>query len=293
MRIFESIFRVAGSPLTAKSFPRAKRKIEKRTYPAPARPPTMLRKVADIQASAVNGQPVFRLSPHKNRQPIHIIFLHGGAYVYPLSFMHWLVIQELIQHLGCTVTVPTYPLAPEHTYRQAFPQIEEVYQQVRQKYPHDQIVLCGDSAGGGLALAAVLDWRDRGLPLPERLALFSPWLDISMSNPASAAAEANDVVLGISGLVQCGEWWAGGDDPHAPKLSPLFGNLADLPPLDVFTGTHDLLYPDVQKLAQKVALSGGEVHLQTAQAGIHDYVLATMTPEAQAAFHYLAGVWEE
>jgi monoterpene epsilon-lactone hydrolase len=290
LRLFELIFGLAASQLKGRKFPQAQRQLENRKYPSPALPPAYLRKRVHVQEQTIHGQAVYILSPRQDGKPIHVIYLHGGAYVYPLSFTHWLVIQEILKHTGASFTVPTYPLAPEHTYHETFPLLDEVYRQILQEHPDDQIVLCGDSAGAGLALAAVMDWRDRGLPLPHNLVLFSPWLDITMSNPQAAQAETQDGMLGIPGLVQCGEWWAGEDDPHSPKLSPIFGDLAGLPPIAVFIGTHDLFYPDVQMLAQKVEQSGGEIHLQVAPGGMHDYVMATFTPEAQAAYRYLAGV---
>jgi len=286
LRLFELIFGLVGNKFKASTFPKTKRQLEARKYRAPA----SLRRLVQLQEQSIYGQKVFMLSPRQNKQPIHIIFLHGGAYVYSLSFAHWLIIQEIIKHTGASLTAPTYPLAPEHTYHEAFPLLDQAYCQVLQEHPDDQIVLCGDSAGGGLALAAVMDWRDRGLPLPHRLVLFSPWLDISLSNPEAPAAEANDAVLGIPGLVQCGKWWAGGDDPRSPKLSPIFGNLAGLPPVEVFTGTHDLFYPDIRQFGEKGAQSGSQVNVHAVAGAMHDYVIATMSPEAQAAYRRLSGL---
>lgn len=290
MRLFEFIFGLTGNKFKARTFPRTQRQLKHRKYPTPARISGSLRKLAHVREQTIHGQPVFTFSPRQNKQPIHLIYLHGGAYVYPLNFAHWMVVQELIQHIGCSVTVPIYPLAPEYTYQGAFTLMEKVYRDVLQSAPDEKIVLCGDSAGGGLALAAVMDWRDRSLPMPHRLALFSPWVDITLSNPEAVHAEKRDAMLGIPGLVQCGAWWAGGKDPRDPQLSPIYGDLAGLPPLDVFTGTHDLFCPDNQKLAQKVEQVGGEIHLQIEPGAMHDYLLATMSPEAQNAFRYLAEV---
>lgn len=293
LRLFERIFGLVGNKFKARAFPKTKRQLETRQYPAPARIPARLRKLADVHEQTLHGQTVFTLSPRQNKQPVHLIYLHGGAYVYTLSFAHWLIIQELIHQIGCSMTVPIYPLAPEHTYQRAFSLVEEVYRGVLQAAPDEKIILSGDSAGGGLALAAVMDWRDRGLPLPHRLALFSPWLDITLSNPRAPAAEALDRVLGIPGLVQCGKWWAGGEDPRAPKLSPMFGDLAGLPPVDVFTGTHDLFYPDIMQFREKAAQSGSAVNAHTVAGGMHVYVIATMAPEAQETFRNLAEVLGE
>ncbi len=192
--------------------------------------------------------------------------------------------------VGASVTVPIYPLAPEHTYRAAFPELETVYRNVLRDHADEAIVLCGDSAGGGLALAQAHHYRDLGLRPPDRLVLFSPWLDITMSNPDAVAIEPHDALLGIPALVQCGRWWAGGDDPRSPLLSPIFGDLSGLPPIDVVHGTADLLIPDARKLKEKVSAAGGTIHLHEYPGAFHVFVSVPFLPEARDAFDHVAAV---
>jgi len=208
--------------------------------------------------------------------------------VNPLVSAHWRIIRQLIEKTGAAVTVPVYPLAPEHNYRATYSLLEQVYREVLASTPAAQVVFCGDSAGGGLALGQALYYRDIGLPLPGRVVLFSPWLDITMCNPGAASGEKDDVMLALPGLIEAGQWWADGDDRRLPVLSPLFGDLSGLPPIDVFQGTHDLFIADSRLLAEKVGAAGGEIHLHEYEGAFHVFVRATFTPEARDAFEKVA-----
>jgi acetyl esterase/lipase len=120
--------------------------------------------------------------------------------------------------------------------------------------------------------------------------LFSPWLDISMSNPAAAQVEEQDPILGIAALRQCDVWWAGGDDARNPLLSPVFADLSGLPPMDVFHGTADVLIADACLLREKVKQAGGEIHLYEYPGAFHDFVGVPFLPESQHALARVAEV---
>jgi monoterpene epsilon-lactone hydrolase len=256
--------------------------------PSPAPIPDDLRAMCELREAQVHGWQVFTLRPRTGASPLHLIYTHGGAYVAPLLAAHWSIIGRLIEKTGASATVPLYPLAPEHTYRTTYTLLEQVYREVTASTPAGRVVLCGDSAGGGLALGQALHYRDIGLPLPGRLVLFSPWLDITMSNPGAAAVEKDDAMLALPGLVEAGRWWAGRDDPRSPLLSPLFGDLSGLPPIDVFQGTHDLFIADARVLQERVTAAGGEIHLYEYPGAFHLFVGATFTPEGRDAFEKVA-----
>ena len=288
MRLTILFLKVQGNDLNARGFPRWRREVERRAYPSPARMPRDFHTRFRVQERQVNGQPVYVLLPSAESSQFTIIYTHGGAYVAALISAHWDIIGKLIERVGARVIVPIYPLAPEHNYRETFPLLEEVYRSALRDRPDDRIALCGDSAGGGLALAQAMHYRDLGLRLPDRVVLFSPWVDITMSNPGAAAVEPQDVILGSPGLVQCGRWWAGGDDPHSPLLSPIFGDLSGLPPIDIFQGTRDVLIADARKLCEKVTAAGGAIRLFEYPGAFHVFVGATFTPEAKDAFDHVA-----
>ena len=141
----------------------------------------------------------------------------------------------------------------------------------------------GDSAGGGLALGLCQTFRDAGIPQPDALVLLSPWADLTMENPEIGPLEAADPMLNRESLVISGEFWAGGADPRDPRLSPLFGRMDGLGNTLITTGTHELFYPDILRLAEKLTASGVNVKLVTGEGLNHVYPFFPI-PEAAGTF---------
>ena len=292
MRVVVWALMRSGSDFKGKRFIRWRRQIESRPYPSPAPVPKGLKKRYEILEQTVNGQMVFTLTPRRGKPSTHILYTHGGAYVLPLQWINWNIIQALLERTGASMTLSTYPLAPEHTYKQAFAELEVIYRHVSQEHAGKAIVLCGDSSGGGLALAQALRYRDLGLRLPDRIVLLIPWLDITLSNPGAAVVEPDDPVLGIPALVQCGQWWAGGDDPCNPLLSPIYGNLSGLPPIDIFQGTADIFIADARKLKERVSAAGGQIQLYEYPGAFHGFMGVNSLPEARDVFERIASTLE-
>lgn len=296
LKLFELFFRMQGKVFSEKGFPRLRQKIEQGSYSTPAPMPRNFKKLFLTQESQVDGYPVFIIAPRHGKPSMQVIYTHGGVYFGALQIFHWSIIRQLVECLGAQVTVPLYPRAPKHTYRDAFPMLEKVYRKVLNETPNDKIVLCGDSAGGGFALAQALRFRELGLRLPDRLVLFSPWVDITMSNPDIALFETQDIMLSPYGLLECGKWWAGGDDPRSPLLSPIYGNLAGLPPIDLFMGASEIFVPDVRKLKEKITATGGVVNLYEYPKAFHVFVGATISPESKNVFDHIVanlGVYKQ
>ena len=151
-------------------------------------------------------------------------------------------------------------------------------------------MLAGDSAGGGLALGLAQDLLADGAPLPERLVLLSPWLDLTLSNPAIPEYERRDPWLAKAGLVEAGLVWAGGDDPTAPRLSPRNGALTGLPRVALFVGTREIAYPDVADLGRSAAEAGVEVDLTVAEGAVHVYPLVPAPEGTEGARGVVAAV---
>lgn len=238
----------------------------------------------DMHEEQIDGMRVVRLVPKFEASGWHIIYTHGGAYVSGLITAHWDIVDALIEATGATVTVPLYPLAPESNHRCAYAFLKAVYLRVLAITPSANVVLAGDSAGAALALGQALEYREAGLPMPARVITFAPWLDISLADPAALAVESHDIVLGIEGLRHCGLWWAAGDDPHTPRLSPLYADVRGLPPIDLYQGTHDLLVVDARTFAAKVLAAGGRMRYFEYAGGFHVFMAARFTPEAKDVF---------
>lgn len=265
-----------------------RRQYANREHPRPAAPPRSLRRLCEVTERQVLGQNTYTLVPRARSSGWHMVYTHGGAFVNPLVRAHWQIVEQLVRVTGATVTVPLYPLAPEHTHVAAFPMLERVYRDLLQRVNADRIVLLGDSAGGNLALTQALLYRSQGLPLPAHIILLSPWLDLTMSNPEALAIEPRDVMLRCAELAEWGRWWAGSEDPRAPFLSPLFADLEGLPPIQIYQGTDDVFLPDARALRDRISARGGPVRLWETADAFHVFMGATFTPEARAVFRQIA-----
>ncbi|MBK7721912.1 MAG: alpha/beta hydrolase fold domain-containing protein [Austwickia sp.] len=280
-----------------------------REYPRPPRVPAALRLVAHVRRDELDGFAVFTVTPRRSAgtpsrshaaqtapaaaetvpaSRWDVVYLHGGGYCGELIDVHWEIVLNLLRHTGATITVPCYPLAPEHTHEVGHAWVERVYRGLLTRMSADRVVLMGDSAGGGMCLAQAMRYRDAGLPLPARLILFAPWVNVEATNPDIAAVEPRDPVLARPGGLLAGQWWAGADSTAHPQVSPLNGDVHGLPPVDLYTGTADILMPDVRLLAAKLAAAGGGVRLVEYPDAIHVYVGAAFTPEARDTYRRIA-----
>ena len=244
-----------------------------------ASPPRGLARRHDVSSRTVEGFPCWTVRP-RGSATVAAVYLHGGAYLAGISPQHWTLIGRLAD-AGVHVEVPLYGLAPQHTYREAYPFVHAVYRELVREEPPGGVVLVGDSAGGGLALGLAQDLLADGERRPDRLVLLSPWLDLTLGHPLIPVYERYDPWLARPGLVEAGLAWAGGDDPTAPRLSPGNGPLAGLPPMSVFIGTREIAFPDAADLAEAASAAGVDVDLMVADGAVHVYPLVP-TPEGAA-----------
>ncbi len=205
-----------------------------------------------IDFEEINGRKVWTLKPNQNGSEQVILYIHGGAYIYNIYKQHWQLIEQLLEKTGATIVVPDYPLSPEFNCTEVFAFMHTLYQKLLNKFPSGNISFMGDSAGGGLALAFTQNLRNVGYPLPQQVILLSPWLDVTMTNPDILAVDKYDKLLGIKGLQLAGETYANKLDLKDYKVSPIYGDLNQLPKISIFIGTHDFFIADSRKLKSKL-----------------------------------------
>jgi epsilon-lactone hydrolase len=212
-----------------------------------------------------------------------LVFVHGGGFVAPADPFHLRYATRLARALHARLVLPDYPLAPEHTWRDSHEPLVELVSRWAAAGPG--LVLAGDSAGGGLALALAEAVRDRGGPQPARLLLHSPWVDLTTSAPETAAFSATDPWLFLGKLHAYAEWWAGSaDDLARPEVSPGLAPLDGLPPALMFCGTRDTLAPGCRLLAARAASSTWDLAYVEVPDLIHVYPLLPFVPEARDAW---------
>ena len=243
--------------------------------------PSALARRHEVSARQVAGFPCYTVTPRAKPATRAAIYLHGGAYIAGLSPQHWALISRLAD-AGVRVEVPDYGLAPQHTHRDAYPFVTEVYRQLLSEVDSSTVTIAGDSAGGGLALGFVQSLADAGLVQPARVLLIAPWLDATLTNPELPAAEAQDPWLSSVGLIEAGRAWAGEDDPSDQRVSPINGPISGLAPVHVYIGTRDLLYPDVRLLRRRAIQAGAPLEVTVCEGAVHVYPLVP-APEGRAA----------
>ncbi|MDF2894134.1 MAG: Esterase/lipase [Rhodococcus erythropolis] len=244
-------------------------------------PPRRIQNRFTVTRRSIDGFYCYTVQP-KNITPTRtVVYVHGGSYVNEIVSPHWSFIAKLANS-GCRVEVPIYGLAPIHEHHAAMQLVTAVYRDILTQFAPNTIAIVGDSAGGGLALAVTQTLHGAGLLLPGKLVLISPWLDITLSNPAIPLMEHKDPWLNREPLTEFAHAWANGTDLDTPALSPINGPLNDLPPIDLFIGTHDIVYPDALRLRELAEQARTPITLHVVEGGIHVYVLAPV-PEGRAA----------
>lgn len=250
-------------------------------------PPKKLHEQIKIKKGEINGNDFYELQPYQENRNKPIFYVHGGAYVYRISRLHWNFLSRLVQKLNCTIIVPLYPLAPEHTHQHTLSFIYDFYmQQLKTVERGEDMILMGDSAGGGLALALAQLLKEKQHRQPEQIMLISPWLDVSLSNPEIAPIEKQDPFLVRDGLREAGKMYAGSTDTKHPKVSPLYGEVKGLTKITLFMGTHDILLADARKFVKRARQQGTSIDYIEAPKMIHIYPIYNF-PESQVALRQI------
>jgi acetyl esterase/lipase len=218
-------------------------------------------------------------------QAATIIYLHGGGYYGQVHPLHYWWLTGLIRRTGCTAVVPIYPLVSHTTCAAVVPPLLDVFKAAAAAHPRGAagVIIAGDSAGGGMAMALAIAARDAGLPPAAALVLISPWVDVTFNSPpVDAALRAADPWLAVDGLREAGRLYAGTElDVTHPWVSPVHDSMARLPPLHIFIGTRDILLPACRLLRDKARAAGVPVVYEEAPGMIHVYPILPIA-EAEA-----------
>jgi acetyl esterase/lipase len=210
-----------------------------------------------------------------------ILYFHGGVYVIGSAATSVPLVADLVRRTGVNAVTLDYRLAPEHPYPAAVDDARAAYEGLlAQGLDPGRIVLAGDSAGGGLAVATLLAAKAAGLPMPSCAFLMSPYADLTLSGDTLTERHSLDPILTPEGLrVRAPEYLAGADAAD-PLISPIFGDLSGLPPLLIQAGSHEILLSDALRLAARAATTDVAVTLD-------------VTPGVPHVFQGYAGLLDE
>lgn len=220
-----------------------------------------------------------------------VLYLHGGGYVAGSVDSHRGLVGHLARVMGCRVLVPEYRLAPEHRHPAALDDALAVYLALVADRDAGRVAVMGDSAGGGLTAALLVALRDGGHPLPAAAALISPWLDLTASGETMRTRAAVDPSVRPADVHEMASHYLGGLDPATPSASPLFAELAGLPPLLVQVGDAEVLLDDAVRFGERVEEAGGDVTVEVWPEMVHVWhASAGFVPESDAAIARIAEV---
>ena len=203
-----------------------------------------------------------------------IMYLHGGAYVAEIGGDHWNMVGRLIEDTGSTIVLPDYPLAPKYTYKDVFKMMEPLYKEVEEKVGANNLILMGDSAGGGMSLALIEKISTQNnYEIPSKTILISPWLDVRLNNPQISKVKKNDKELNKESLRLAGIAYAGDDGIDNYLVNPVDGDISKLKNVTIFTGTYDILNPDTHILEDKAKQQGIDIQLKEYEKAGHIWIV--------------------
>ncbi len=217
-----------------------------------------------------------------------ILQLHGGGYVGGIknSYRNFAHLYSKVGKNICVLT-PDYRLAPENIFPAALEDAYEAYKWLLEKgYKPDQIILGGDSAGGGLSVVLCMYLREHKLPLPSGIITMSPWTDLTATGSSYEDNFQIDPVFGNTRDSQIFDSaYIGEHDPKNPYISPVFGDFSEFPPILIQVGTHEMLLSDSKDMAKKAIDSNISIQLSIYEGMFHVFQMAgNMLPESKRAW---------
>ena len=218
-----------------------------------------------------------------------ILYLHGGAYALGSINTHREFVARLASAAGERCLVLNYRLAPEHPYPAALEDAIAAFHWLQtQDYDPSQIIIAGDSSGGGLALAILLALRDAGEPLPAGAVCISPWTDLAATG-ASIKSKANvERILDPGSLEKYAKYYASEQDLTNPLISPHYADLSGLPPILIQVGADEILLDDARRCAARAQEAGVTVTLEVWDEMFHVFQLVSFLPEAKEAVEHIS-----
>ena len=241
---------------------------------APEKPVKSVLKSMDF-----NGMQVFTFGDVN--APNTVMFIHGGAYINEINYQHFIYCYLISRKLNARVFAPVYPLAPKHDANEAYESITELYKKLVQR---NNLIMMGDSAGGGFIHSFCQHIKTIGLPQPEKIVTFSPWVDVSMSSPPYNSSD--DPILGEIGLKEIGKSWAGDLSTKDYRVSPLFGDNEGLADTLIFAGENEIFYSDIKRYVENLMKDGVKVKFITGTELFHIYPMFPI-PEAKKVLNQI------
>lgn len=264
---------------------RARRQIEFLTWFVP--PPPVGTRRREVDAGGVKAECI---TTPRSRNDLYILYLHGGCYILGSPDLYRDLTWRLAERCRARVLCVDYRLAPEHPFPAALDDAARAYRWLlSQGADARKIVLMGDSAGGGLAIASMLRLRNEGVELPAAAVVVSPWTDLALTGQSFWENAPLDPMVAVELAPRVVDLCLAGADPRNPYASPLYGDLHGLPPTLILVGTDDVLRDDGVRMAMRMSEAGCRVEIEVWSRMWHVWhMFARILPEAAAAIERIA-----
>jgi epsilon-lactone hydrolase len=238
-----------------------------------------------VTAGTLGGVPTAEITIAGIEPRNVVLYFHGGVYVIGDAFLAADLASQIGRRVRANVISVDYRLAPEHRYPAAVDDAFAAYEGLLQSsVDASNIVFAGESAGGGLAVATLINARDRGLPLPAAAFVMSPMADLTLAGTTMETRRAADPLFTRELLQERVNDYTAGHDAALPLMSPIFADLAGLPPLIIQAGTHEVLLDDAVRLAERAVAADVEVILDVTPGVPHVFqAYSAILDEADAA----------
>lgn len=242
-------------------------------------------KVELLEADGLKFDVADRDAPRASPPERIVLYTHGGGYLFGSPRTHRQVLIAMARALNAPVFGLFYRLAPEHPFPAAVEDAERAYRYLLARFPGTPLLLAGDSAGAGLALATAIGIRDAGLRLPVGLIGFSPYSDLAVSGASVEENAKSCAMFTPRGVREAAAMYLAGADPKHPRASPLYADFSGLPPMLLFASRHEILRDDTLRLAERARAAGVDVELIVRDHLPHVWpVFVPLLPEAREAF---------
>ena len=203
----------------------------------------------------------------------YIVYFHGGSYVAEATQNHWNFLENVVKDTGYTVIMPDYPLTPKYHYQDVYNMVEPLYKEIIETVGSENVILMGDSAGGGLALGVYERMAEEAVALPVKTILISPWLDVRLENENIQEIEKRDTILNKEALRLAGISYAEKDGINSYLVNPIDGDVSTLQNIKIFVGTEDILNPDCHLLKEKADAVNGDVEIKEYENAKHIWII--------------------
>lgn len=239
----------------------------------------------DVRRDTVAGLPAEWLAPEGPADGKVILYLHGGAYLMGNCSTHRQLVSYLARACRVRAVMIEYRLAPENPYPAAIEDALAAYRALRdQGYANEDIVIAGDSAGGGLSTALLLSLRDAGEGQPAGAVLLSPWLDLSCSGESLATRADRDPWFDPDDMPIIAAHYCEEHEIRLPLVSPVYADVTGLPPIFIQVGDDEILLSDSTRITDKLRAAGCDVTLEVWPDMWHVFqVFVHQMPESRAA----------